>query len=152
MLSGIAALTMGGCSFVLVKPPPGNYRPGARVECTTSRGAPIVDTIAAAANLTALMYIETRSRGPHDNVLANIPPVIEFAGLLLYTASAFKGYLDTSDCADDVERSRHPSAIPTAHGGSPTEDSPPEGETSSGPVPRVGPIPFRPNGPTSNLP
>jgi hypothetical protein len=111
-LFSVAVFALHGCSYLFVTTVPENHRRDDAVECTTSRVAPIVDTVMAASHLAGFVYLESRSFPDQDRQQVTLLSVSELAGLLIYGASAVHGYLATADCAEAVASSaREPGGL-----------------------------------------
>lgn len=100
-----------GCSWIFLKPLPHDYRPGQRVDCTTSVGAPIADTLLAVSDIPGVVYAAETS---NDKTSSATNAVV--AGALIWTAiylgSAIHGYSATAACreamASDAGRPLYP--------------------------------------------
>jgi hypothetical protein len=100
-LALLAAITMTGCSLFLTS------RPRAASDCSTSRAAPIVDTVvASAASLVLLSGLASAATGcPHDEdgMCAGVTILFIGAGTLFSAAfwpSAAVGYTRAGQCEE----------------------------------------------------
>jgi hypothetical protein len=99
LLPVLASSSLSGCSWLFVQPLPANYERGEPTNCTTSRAAPVVDTLLTLTNVGSAVYVAGQ-----DNVTNKGTAVT--AGLLvgaLWFSSAIYGYSKTSDCAAAME-------------------------------------------------
>lgn len=106
----------GGCSFVGVRrPPPSPVPPGAPIECTQSRAAPVLDTVGAVATpLIGLgtfglcTYISAMQSWSSDPTRLSCGTVLWATAIstAAYTGSAVYGYHYTGDCRRLVEQQR----------------------------------------------
>ena len=90
-------LVPSGCSWLFVTPPPADARPGDRVACTTSPGAPIADTLLGASSLAGALYVAGTAGNkptPAQNALVTTGLVWTIA----YTFAAVHGYRTTAAC------------------------------------------------------
>ena len=104
----LAALACSSCSFVFVeRPPPARHmaspRPGA---CTSSKLAPVADTILAGwqvvrIGVAASAHDSVYRQGPISRE-ADVALGVAYAGL--FAASAVYGYTATTTCAELKER------------------------------------------------
>jgi len=95
MLLPISA-SLSGCSWIFVQPLPPTYARRGRVDCTTNRAAPVVDTILTLTNVGSAIYVAGQ-----DNVTNKGSSVT--LGLLvgaMWLSSAIYGYTKTSECED----------------------------------------------------
>lgn len=91
-----------GCSFVFVEPVPDYHRglpPEEPVDCTSARAAPMIDTIIAAATLTATAVAAGADDDYEgDSVRANLTgPLLATA---VATSSAVYGYITITNCRE----------------------------------------------------
>ncbi len=106
-----------GCSFLFVDGPPPDHAEREHFTCTTSRLGPIVDTVFAVTyGAQAAGVVATRgsnSSSSNESTLTLALFVLGFAGL--FGASAYSGYVDTSDCGEamDALEARRTLAPPT---------------------------------------
>jgi hypothetical protein len=96
--------SMSGCSWLFVQPlppPPLRTEP---LNCTTSRAAPVLDTLFTATNVASAIYV-----GSQDNV-ANKGTAVTFglAVAALWLSSAVYGYSKTSECEDAMAEDQPP--------------------------------------------
>jgi hypothetical protein len=98
----LGLLPSSGCSFVLVDGPPPASASAMQVECTTSRVAPIVDTIVAIAQVYTIGFAATASDAEYESRGVKISrgwDVVAGAAVLgLFGASAVVGYGRVNDC------------------------------------------------------
>jgi hypothetical protein len=97
-----------GCSFLFVQPLEPTTSRYERLDCTTNRTAPVIDTILTATNLGSAIYVAGQ-----DNVTNKGTAVT--AGVtvaLLWMSSAIYGYTKTSECEDAVEAQDRPYYAP----------------------------------------
>jgi hypothetical protein len=118
LLGLVLALVSTGCSFIFVRPPPrGPVRliAGAVQDCTSSKVAPIFDTLGVVAEGARIGYAATAPNKVYDDPNqplsreADIGLGIGFAALFL--GSAIYGYSNTSRCARrqaEIDRASHP--------------------------------------------
>jgi uncharacterized membrane protein len=105
-LAGTSALVLvtSGCSFLFVTPPPS---PPSRRECTTSRLAPVLDSIAAGYEIFRTGYAIAAPDEVYDRI--GVPREADIAvgaGLsALFVGSAIYGYVNTAEC-ERVEETR----------------------------------------------
>jgi hypothetical protein len=102
----MAALCAGsaGCSFIFVRGPPSQPRQTRVVDCTTSRVAPVLDTIfgglEAVRTGVALAASDANYQNTSINRSADIGLGLAFTGL--FVGSAVYGYIETGRC-DDIK-------------------------------------------------
>jgi hypothetical protein len=112
------ALASHGCSWLFVEGPPRVAPPPQfPLDCTTSRAAPVIDTIIAAPHaLLAVVGVAAMSDADSDSETDGIAHVlgglIFLYGLsvtLVYGLSAHSGYRDTRRCRElEAQRLRQP--------------------------------------------
>src|SRR5215813_4056165 len=86
-----------GCSWIFVQPLPKDYEYGA-INCTTSRAAPVVDTLFTATNAISAAYVAGK-----DNVANKGAAVtLGLSVATLWMMSAIYGYSHTSECEDAI--------------------------------------------------
>lgn len=118
-----AALIAGcGCSFVAVRrPPPPPVPPGAPLECTQSRLAPVLDTVGAIG--TPILGLATWGLCAYASAMqswASEPRHLQCNAVLwatvvataTYTGSAVYGYHITGECRRFAEQVRPPGPSP----------------------------------------
>lgn len=92
---GLAILIfLPGCSWIFVKPARVDDHPNPA--CSSSRAAPVLDTIQAVGNVIGVAALATMDDFENRNAL--IVSWILWAGI--YTASAAYGYSNTSECVE----------------------------------------------------
>jgi hypothetical protein len=143
-----ASGSLSGCSWIFVKPLPDGYRPGDDAHCTTSRTAPVVDTILATTNLVSAAYVASEDKVTNKGTAV----ALSLAAGGLWFGSAIYGYLHTSDCeaakADEDGTPHHsrrplavtpafprPSAVASAGKPAPQQDSSDEPGVRPDPAP-----------------
>jgi len=100
----ILLTTLPGCSFLFTtapkhaEPPPAEYVPN---ECTTSKAAPVVDTVIAGLEGIRTGYALTADPSAYDKapISRGVDIAFGIGFLALFTASAIYGYSITSECA-----------------------------------------------------
>ncbi|HVZ87097.1 MAG TPA: hypothetical protein VHG72_09010 [Polyangia bacterium] len=99
-----AGLSTSGCSWIFVEPLPADD-PSDYAHCTTSRAAPVIDTIFTSTNLLSALYV-----AGEDNVKNKGPAISLGLGVAaLWLASAIYGYSKTNECeAARVEGANEP--------------------------------------------
>lgn len=115
-LTLVIAIACGGCSFVFLRSPrltpaqsTGESRtPAAEVECTSSRLAPIADTVGAVvllavSALAALCPGDPDYEGGAPRPTCNAHLTAAIAGTVAYTASSAYGFVTASGCEDAKE-------------------------------------------------
>ena len=123
LLSICLIATQNGCSFLFVRGP--SAEPGRSVrDCTTSRLAPVIDTIFTGVQVLRLGIDAAASDAAFQNAPINRGTDIGLGlGLgLLFGASAAYGYAATNKC----ERISHRSGSPPADANEPSETEPAE--------------------------
>ena len=161
-------LSCSGCSFLFVKGKPANteaFPPSEAVECTTSKAAPVLDTVFAGLELARTGYAvsldDSKYRGQTLSRGADIGLGIGFAAL--FVSSAIYGYVKTGDCVDaktQHDRARAPYLTPVEPAPLPPSvaaSAVPQGTPRSAPPPPAqlpdplpAPVPSPP--PTSSVP
>jgi hypothetical protein len=101
-----AALGLGGCSFIFVDAPPPRraerVAPHSAVKCTTSKAAPVVDTIITGLEVVRTAVAAGASEGDYNGAPISRGADIGF-GLgftALFGASAIYGFVVTGNCKD----------------------------------------------------
>lgn len=102
----MACLATTGCSFAFVSGPPAAHRQMPYFECSSSRAAPILDTIWTVLQLGNLAVLASQSDAEfEDNFAPNDPPFsrktnmgLNAAFAALGAAGAYYGYTKTSEC------------------------------------------------------
>jgi hypothetical protein len=158
----LTVLSSSGCSWLFVQPLPPNYERGDDSNCTTSRVAPVIDTIFTATNLASAIYVSGQNNVANKGSAAALGTSVA----ILWLSSAIYGYRSTSACEDALDDVRPSYSRPRLRlqappaSGSPSvtftapwpRDSSPEpspGEPSSGPPSAQAP---RPGAPTPAVP
>lgn len=102
----VMALSLSGCSFVFVRPPPPDNEPRER-GCTESRAAPVLDAIFAALQGANLVYAVASSDAEWANTFGGDPPLSRGAAVPLYalatavgTFGAYYGFHNTGVCRE----------------------------------------------------
>jgi len=101
-MKGAAALVLtilaatSGCSWFFVQPPHSGVEFAPKAVRTTSRAAPVADTLFAAGTLATTMYINSQENygGQRLTVVAGATTATLFLVSMIY------GYWDTSECED----------------------------------------------------
>jgi hypothetical protein len=96
--------TLSGCSWIFVQPIAPRYERSERLDCTTNRAAPVIDTILTVTNLASAAYVAGQ-----DNVTNKGTSVT--LGLLvgaMWLSSAIYGYSKTSECEDALAEDEAP--------------------------------------------
>ena len=109
MALSLVVLLSSGCSLVFVKSLPENYHPDdyqppESPDCTTTRAAPVVDTILTTTNVASALYVAGR-----DDVENKGTAVL--AGFLvaaLWASSAAHGYVATGKCIEAKKNADSP--------------------------------------------
>jgi hypothetical protein len=147
----VALLSTSGCSWIFVQPLPpdhgDDYRP-----CTSSRVAPVVDTILTLTNLASALYVASE-----NNVTNKDAAVTLGIGVgILWALSAGYGYSHTAECEEAHELDEHgyrppPNlrAPPRYYPQPPPRVVDPAAAPAAAPAPAGGAIPGRPYVPTS---
>ena len=145
----LAATTLAGCSFAFVSGPPDNHAQLSYFDCTTSRVAPVLDTI-----LTALMVANVVTLGvendsdwaksacPSDNPMCN-PPISRHGAMVI------DGVLGIAGAAGMVWGWTKTSACREAKREQAMRQGPPQpyGPGTWPPPPGYGPQPYPPGAP-----
>ncbi len=109
-LALITSLALTGCSFLFASGPPAQHRQLPIFECTTSRAAPIADTvfgvlqvigIAITASQSEAEYNEANeiTKGGRDPIIKRSTSIgLNVAFGLMWGLSAYTGYSRTSAC------------------------------------------------------
>jgi hypothetical protein len=95
---------LSGCSWIFVQPIAPRYERSERLDCTTNRAAPVIDTILTVTNLASAAYVAGQ-----DNVTNKGTAVT--LGLLvgaMWFSSAIYGYSKTSECEDALAEDEAP--------------------------------------------
>jgi hypothetical protein len=88
-----------GCSMIFVEPAPSNYASLTSYDCTTTKAAPVVDTILALSNLGTAAYV-----AGHDNAGNKQESVtLALSVATMWAGSAIYGYWTTSKCSEAKE-------------------------------------------------
>ena len=115
--SALACLaTLSGCSFVFVTAPPAQHAELHSFQCTTSRVAPVVDTvIAGLETIRTGIAIAAKESDYQDFPISRGADIGFGVGLTtLFAAAAIYGYNVTADCEDAKEAAKHPAELPEA--------------------------------------
>jgi hypothetical protein len=103
-LLGAVLLASSGCSFTFVHPPSSSgSAAGPRRACTSSKLAPVLDTIFTGAQVVRTAYALSASDSVYDDPTqplsrgADVGLGVGFAALFL--SSAVYGYVNTSECS-----------------------------------------------------
>jgi hypothetical protein len=94
-----------GCSYIFVTGKPANAEslpPSEPVECSTSKAAPVLDTVFGSLEIARTAYALSRSDGDYSGQPLSRGADIGFGVgfVALFASSAIYGYLKTSPCAD----------------------------------------------------
>ena len=104
----VTALSMCGCSFVLVDPPKDDLPTRTTIDCTTSPLAPVIDSLLTLTNFATAGYVATQ-----DNVANKGAAVgVGIAAGALWLSSAIYGYYNVSRCAELIREA----PVPFQHG------------------------------------
>lgn len=119
-----AAPALSGCSWIFLERPPQQIQPGAPVNCTASRAAPVADTVGAVLYAaTAIAALAAPTSRPEQSTLTRLDFSLSpgnkallggfSAGLsALFAVSAAQGYASTASCRalrnEPPERSEWP--------------------------------------------
>lgn len=108
-----AALTLSGCSFAFVDPPPKHPErlpPGVPLHCTTNRWAPIVDTVVTAfQGVRTALAVNANDEEYVDYPISRDADIA--AGIALgvgFGVAAIWGHVSTSKCASLKAAERAP--------------------------------------------
>jgi hypothetical protein len=99
-----------GCSFVFVRGAPGRpIAPDAKLECTTSRAAPVADLAAGIGSFVLAGVLQNRPPRTPPNINpvegSEVAPV--FVGLgVVWAASSVFGLVRSNSCLDALEAQR----------------------------------------------
>ncbi len=108
LVATIAALAMtAGCSWIFVQPLPADHRGFSVANCTSSRTAPVLDTLFATTNVLSAIYVATENNVTNKGTAVGLGLGVA----TLWALSAGYGYSHTSECEDAQEedgRSYHP--------------------------------------------
>lgn len=115
----LAALPLGGCSFVFVDSPPDHperISSQSEVKCTTSKAAPVIDTLIAGYQGVRTAMAASASDADYSGApISREADVFFGAGFLaLFASSAIYGYVTTGNCKD----------AKASHGYERTQDAP----------------------------
>ncbi len=103
----LSLAVLPGCSWLFVEGPPVGHERLRYFDCSTSRAAPIVDTVLG--SIYGLAAVETavdHGAGGSGETSSVIVPVVimEAAAAVVFAVSAVYGYTTTSKCDDAKER------------------------------------------------
>jgi hypothetical protein len=152
MVNSALALLVGaqaGCSWLFVQPVPIGHPRGGVIECTSSRAAPVLDTLFTGTNVVSAIYVASQ-----DNV-ANKEQAVGF-GLgvaTLWALSAVYGYQNTSAC-EEAQNEGASSGSPytrTLRLRAPVPTANPTGPTGAAASPRQPPVGRGESIPTVNV-
>jgi hypothetical protein len=93
----------GGCSWIFVQPLRSDYDPRDYPNCTSSRTAPVFDTLFTLTNVASAVYVAG------ENNVTNKGAAVTAGALVatLWALSAGYGYIHTAECEDaQTERGR----------------------------------------------
>jgi hypothetical protein len=96
IVSLVVFLFLPCCSWIFVKPAKVGNDPNP--DCSTSRVAPVLDTVQAVANAVGVVVLASMDDFEHRNTYMVSWSV--WAGI--YTASAVYGYSNTSECIENM--------------------------------------------------
>ena len=102
----LLAATASGCSFAFVRGPPARpVEPDAKLECTTSRVAPIADLL---AGVVSVLFGAALSTDPQfDGGFGEGTSAPVYFGLgAVWAASSIYGFLNTNRCSDAMDTQR----------------------------------------------
>jgi hypothetical protein len=100
LLACSCILAASGCSWIFVKPSAPKHMQLRYFDCTSSKAAPILDTIGAGLGGASTVYVlSTDSAGVHAPPSHAAYIALGLGITALYTASAVYGYSHTSECA-----------------------------------------------------
>lgn len=147
------AVSSAGCSLIFVKPPPrvdaGTIDTGTR-RCTTSKVAPVLDTLFTGLEGARIVYAATAS----DSVYKDSQPfgrstdiALGAAFAALFLSSAIYGYVSTAKCSalkqepslvvqNPRENAQSPAEGTEKWGGDQSTLAPTPAPSTSGPMPR----------------
>jgi hypothetical protein len=95
LLLVVVLLLLPGCSWLFVDRLPEDRHSHRDYDCTTSRTAPVVDTILTATNVASAIYVANQ-----DNVKNKGPAVmLGLSVAAIWASSAVYGYRATSECS-----------------------------------------------------
>jgi hypothetical protein len=97
--------SLSGCSFLFVHSPPAQHAQLHYFDCTSSKAAPVIDTVVAGLEAVRTGVAISASEGDYAGYPISRGADIGFGlGLTaLFTAAAIYGYNATGDCADAKE-------------------------------------------------
>jgi len=103
----VIGVLLGGCSFAFVNGPPPQHQQLPYFDCTSSRVAPVLDTIFTALQVLNVGLAvsdndaEWEDRFGGDAPIARKPSIALYAGLAaLGAAGAYYGFTKTGECRD----------------------------------------------------
>ena len=110
-LSSLMVFGCGGCSYIFVSGKPSNAEslpPSEPVECTSSKVAPVLDTVFAGLEVVRTGYALSQTEADYRGQQLSRGADIGFgaAFVALFASSAIYGYLKTGSCADAKEQQR----------------------------------------------
>ncbi len=94
-----ASLSASGCSWIFVQKLPPSYDPRDLPDCTSNRGAPVVDTIFTVTNLASAIYVAGENNATNKGAAVGLGTAVA----ALWLSSAIYGYKATSECDDARE-------------------------------------------------
>ena len=164
----LASLTAtSGCSWLFVQPPPKGYDGRGPVQCTTSRVAPVFDTIFTGTNVVSAIYVAGQENAQNKQAAVGLGLSVA----ALWMASAIYGYSNTSECEQAMDggggysyppprrappaRRAAPVAPPRAPAPASPSESPPPAEVGDSPIvlpDNQAPAPPRPQQPDEDDP
>lgn len=107
----LAALCLtSACSWIFVQPPREDRGRGEYDDCTTSRAAPVIDTLFTLADVGSSIYVGTQSNATNKGAAI----ALDLGLATLWALSAGYGYSNTSACEEAIERSER-SYYPPPH-------------------------------------
>jgi len=99
LLLVVVLLLLPGCSWLFVDRLPEDHHSHRDYDCTTSRTAPVVDTILTATNVASAIYVASL-----DNVKNKGPAVmLGLSVAAIWASSAVSGFHATSQCREAKE-------------------------------------------------
>jgi hypothetical protein len=92
----VLLVLLPSCSYLLVEPLPENYKSRRRIRCTTSRVAPVLDTVFTLTNTAGVIYVASQDnvKNKENSVLLGLSVAA------IWAISAVYGYKATDACEE----------------------------------------------------
>jgi hypothetical protein len=114
LVVAVVSLT-AGCSFIFVQPLQEESYSRGYTPCTTSRAAPVLDTLLTLTNVGSALYVASE-----NNVTNKTPALAPGLGVAaLWAISAGYGYVNTGECEAFEENDGRRAYTPPPIGGRP---------------------------------